>query len=205
MWYWRESSFKTLKDVAAEASKTAEWADYAEYCVEQDRGLRRQALKVLDRFISRLKVAPLSERQKFVSWLFHISHARDGEHLLMPYPLRKQIVEPTLSEWSESDPTASEPHRWLGGYDHLKHAIQLNPFDEIARRKFIDCILQSVEQATHELPFGYLGSPHDDLALLREAETALLDLPAEDERNRIAARISEERKWIEGYNKSREK
>ncbi len=40
MWFWRDGYFKTLKDVAAEASKSPEWADYAAYCTEHERGLR---------------------------------------------------------------------------------------------------------------------------------------------------------------------
>jgi hypothetical protein len=40
MYFWREDCFQTLKDVAAKAEMTPEWADYAAFCTEYERGLR---------------------------------------------------------------------------------------------------------------------------------------------------------------------
>lgn len=199
MWFWRDTYFQTLKDVAAEASTSPEWADYAAYCTEHERGLRRQAFAALDRFMSRMESAPFAERRRFASWLLHRADLHDGSHMLVPHPLRKRVIEPTLDEWLQVEPTSSEPHRWLGGYEHLKRAIELDPADDIARRRFIRCILGSVDYATHELPHGYLGEPVADLAVLAEAEAALPGLSSDDDRSRAAAEIVEQRRLIEVY------
>jgi hypothetical protein len=199
MWFWRDAYFQTLKDVAAEASQSPQWADYATYCAEHERGLRRQAFKILDRFIAQMERAPFAERRRFVSWLLHRADLRDGSHMLVPHPLRTRVIEPTLGEWLRVEPTSSEPHRWLGGYDHLKRAVELDPSDEIARRRFISCILGSVDYATHSLPYGYHGEPDGDLSVLAEAEAALSGLSSDDDRIRAAAEIGEQRRLIEDY------
>lgn len=199
MWFWRDTYFQTLKDVAAEAGASAELADYAAYCREYERGLRREAFRILERFIARMERVPFVDRRRFVSWLLHRADLRDGNHMLAPYPLRNRIIEPTLDEWLRVEPSSSEPHRWLGGYEHLKRAIELDAFDEIARRRFIGCILGTLDYDTHKLPYGYLGNPADDLSLLAEAEVAMSGLAREDDRRIAAAEITELRRLIEGY------
>jgi hypothetical protein len=43
MHFWRKSFFETLKQVEAEALTRPEWADYALFCREYEKGLRPQA------------------------------------------------------------------------------------------------------------------------------------------------------------------
>lgn len=199
MWFWRDTYFQTLKDVAAEAGASPEWADYAAFCTEHERGLRRQAFEILERFISQMERASFGERRRFVSWLLHRADLRDGSQMLAPHPLNKRVIEPTLAEWLQVEPASSEPHRWLGGYDHLKRAVELDPTDEIAHRRFISWILGHVDYSTHELPFGYLGEPSADLTALAEAEAVLSGLSSENDRRRVAAEIAEQRRLIEDY------
>ena len=52
------------------------------------------------------------------------------------------------------EPRCSEPHRWIGGYDHLKLALELDSGDHVARRKLIICLLGV---GTHQLPDVYVG------------------------------------------------
>jgi hypothetical protein len=203
MHFWREQYFKTLKDVAAEASETAEWADYALFCLEYERGLRLQAFATLKRFVASIGSAPFQERRLFVSWLMQRADGKEGQHMLIPHPLRLGVIEPTLLEWKEVEPRCSEPHRWLGGYEHLKLAVELQPDDELSRRKLIASILGRVGFATHELPVGYLGVAHDDLSALIEAEALLQGLSSDEERKRFAAQISEERTLIEEHLRGR--
>lgn len=199
MLYWRDTYFQSLSNIGAQAQSVPEWADYAMYCTDLERGLRRQAHDALGRFISRMEAAPFAERKRFISWLLQRADGRDGEHMLVPHPLRKRLIEPTCTEWIEREPESSEPHRWLGFYDHLKLALQLDPADEIAARKFINTILGSTQYATHELPYGYLGDPHEDLKLLDEAEAALTALSDEVERRQCATEIAADRDSIQAY------
>ena len=203
MHFWRKEYFQTLKDVAAEASKSAEWADYAAFCLEYESGLRQKALTTLERFVATLACAPFPERRRFVSWLMRKADGKSGQHMLVPQPLHIGVIKPTLLEWTEVEPCCSEPHRWLGGYEHLKRAVELQPDDELARRKLVIAILGRVTMATHELPVGYLGTPHDDLAALREVEALLQALPSEEERRQHAELIAAQRASIEEYLRTR--
>ncbi|MGB8733190.1 MAG: hypothetical protein WCC99_18215 [Candidatus Sulfotelmatobacter sp.] len=199
MHFWRENFFQTLKDAAADAATVPEWADYGAFCTEYERGLRREAFTTLERFICSFEHAPFAERRRFVSWLLLRADGRDGRHMLVPHPLRLRIVEPTLLEWTVVEPECSEPHRWLGGYDHLRRAIELQPDDELARKKLVAYILGRVTFAAHELPTGYLGVAREDLATLMEAEGLLAGLSSGDERQKLAAEIVEHRAVIQEY------
>lgn len=194
--YWRHDYFKTLRDVAAEASRNAVWADYAKFCLEYERGLRPRAFETLERFIRAFERVPFSERKTFVSWLLNATDGTPGHHMAVPHPLLLRVVEPTLLEWTAVDPNCSEPHRWLGGFDHLKLALELDSRDEIARRKLIICLLAV---GTYQLPETYVGDPHQDLASLAEAEALLPGLSNEDERREWCVAIQEERCIIQQY------
>jgi hypothetical protein len=94
------------------------------------------------------------------------------------------------------EPDCAEPHRWIGGYEHLKRALELDATDELARRKLIICLLQV---GSHLLPKAYVGDPHQDLKNLSEAEALLHGLPNEDERRQWSVEIQEERFLILQY------
>ncbi len=199
MHFWRKEYFQTLKDVAANAAASPEWADYAAFCLQYERGLRGSAFVMLERFVSSMEHALFVERRRFVSWLLQQADGREGRHMLVPHPLHVRVVEPTLLEWTVVEPGSSEPHRWLGGYDHLKRAIELQPDDTVARRKLVVFILGRVGFATHELPIGYIGAPNEGLALLKEAEAALQWLANDEERENFAEEIAENRTQIQEY------
>jgi hypothetical protein len=199
MYHWRDTFFQTLRDIALEARSAQKWPDYVTFCEEYERGLRAAAFSALDRFVANLERAPFPERREFVDWLLRRTDGRDGLGMVMPHPLYRRIVEPTLIQWTEIDPGCADPYQWLGGYENLKHALKLNPNDHIARRKLISRILQRVSFATHELPAGYLGSPLEDLVALDEAEALTQELDSEVERRELGVSIGEQRKLIQAY------
>jgi hypothetical protein len=203
MHYWRKGYFESLRDVANAARTVPEWADYAVFCEEYERGLRREAFAILERFIFSLERAPFITRRLFVGWLLRQADRREGRHMLVPHPLNVRVVEPTLLEWTLVEPECSEPHLWIGGYEHLRRAIELAPDDELAKKKLIVLILGRVGFATHELPVGYLGVADEDLAALREAEMLLEGLSSNDDRAQLAADIAEERRLIQEYLRDR--
>jgi hypothetical protein len=200
MHYWREGYFETLRKAAADAAReSASWQDYADFCLEYERGLRSQAFLILGRFISRMELEHFMERRRFVSWLMKTSYRQDGRHMLLPYPLTSRIVEPTLLEWTVVEPSDPEPHRWIGGLEHLEQAIELDPADSIALRELVIVLLSQVSYETHELPFGYLGSTSEGLAALSRAEALLPRLANEEDRAAYAADIAEGRHAIQEY------
>lgn len=77
MQYWREDYFGTLRKTAADAvCESPSWQDYADFCLEYERGLRSQAFLILERFISRMEREPFEARRRFVSWLLQASDDR---------------------------------------------------------------------------------------------------------------------------------
>ncbi|HEY6376051.1 MAG TPA: hypothetical protein VIX90_11075 [Edaphobacter sp.] len=200
MHYWRQQDFKTLKNTAAAAvNASPHWQAYADFCLEYERWFRNQAFLILERFIGRIEREPFLERRRFVSWLMNIAEGQDGRHMLIPHPLKVRVVEPTLLEWVEVEPLSSEPHRWIGDLEHLERAVELDPTDHIALKKLIIVLLSRVGYATHELPYGYLGSVSEDLATLSKIEALLPRLPNEDDRAAYAVDVAEERYSIHKY------
>ncbi len=112
MHFWRKSFLETLKEVEAEANTRPEWADYALFCREYEKGLRPQALRTLERFISAIERCPFEERRCFVSWLLGRVDGQDGRHMLVPQPLHIRVIEPTLLEWTLVEPNRSAG--WAG-------------------------------------------------------------------------------------------
>jgi len=177
MRYNRNPDIENLRQVASEARAIPEWSDYATFCEKYDRGLRSEAFTLLEGFIGFMERAPFVERRRFVIWLLERLERMNGgkiqsPHKALPHPLASRIVQPTLEEWTQVEPACDEPHVWLGRYENLKRAIELNPNNDQARRKLITLIRGSVSMAAHELPFGYgyYGDPQEGIASLDEAE-----------------------------------
>ena len=203
MHFWREDYFKTLQDVAAEARAVPVCADYAAFCEDYERGLRSKAFAILEHFMSSLERAPFAERQRFVSWLSRHADRREGRHMLIPYPLHVRIVEPTLLEWTLVEPRCSEPHLWLGGYEHVRRAFELEPDNQLARRKLIMLVWGRVDCEAYELHVGYLSNVDKDLAVLSEVEELWKGLSNEEDRLSLAADLSEDRRLIEEHLRKR--
>ncbi len=203
MHYWRKDYFDLLKEVAAEAAEHPHWNDFANYCFHSERGLRRDAFTYLSNFIREMERLPFQERRRFVSWLLTKTYGCKDQVLLIAHPLKLRIIEPTLLEWTVIEPECSEPHRWLGGVEHLQTALALDSEDRIARRKLIVAILSDVSFSTHELPSGYIGSPQEDLLALTEAEALVNNSPDAEDRTLFAKEIAGERALIESYLRKR--
>jgi hypothetical protein len=176
MYYWRDEYFGILSATAKLLGDHPDWYEYSQYCKLLEQGLRKQAQAHLTSFIDALSSQPFLERKRFVSWICNYCYNNAAAQLLIPYPLQKRLVEPTLIEWAGHDLTNSEPYRWLGTESDLKKAISLNPDDEVAIIKLAEMILNGVAYSTHDLPYGYLGNPKEDLTALDEVEVAVQKL-----------------------------
>jgi hypothetical protein len=204
MHYWRKDYFETLTTASANAlSESIAWQDYATFCSDYERGLRKQAFQVLERFLSRMQLEPFAERRRFVHWLLTLADEQPGSHMMIPYPLRVRVVEPTLLEWSLVEPLNSEPFRWIGDSESLEKAVALNATDQLAVKRLIRLLLNQVGMATHELPRGYLGSPSEDLQKIARLENLLSLLADENEQRRYAAYIAEDKHLIDEHLRSR--
>ncbi|MBI5775214.1 MAG: hypothetical protein HZA89_15935 [Verrucomicrobia bacterium] len=200
MHYWRQDYFESLRELAADTNKFPEWSDYFAYCELLERGLRKEALAKLNRFVSSMLATSFEERRRFVSWLHHRVWNTGWLNAFIPHPLDTRLAAPTLREWIEREPNAAEPHCWLGTMEHLRRSVTLDPLSEVASTRFIRCILGGIDYATHELPAGYLGDdPFEDLADLATAEKLLNHVRNLDERVQLAGKIAEVRRLLGDY------
>lgn len=203
MYFWRDKSFQVLAEAANYASAVPAWAEYGRFCELLEKGLRRDAFKHLAAFISDAAGWPFTEKRKFVSWLYHFANEREDSFLLMPGPLSKGFLEPALNEWIEREPESGEPRRWLGTHLSLEEAIRLDPADEIARERLAKMVLGWVGYSTHELPYGYLGNPEEDLQVLAEVELTIDKISDEVKGAEYRRKLSELREEISAYLRGR--
>jgi hypothetical protein len=199
MWYWRDEDFNILAEASRIASGNPDWDEYAKYCELLEKGLRKDAFSYLSKFIESSSDWSFVEKKEFVSWLYHYAYPKRFLNQLLPHPLREKLLEPTLAEWVCREPKNSEPLRWIGGVEQLREAIKLNPADEIACYRLADVVFGYVDYAIHELPYGYIGNPEDDLGLLREVEATISGISDAEIRAEYQGEVVEMRKRIYAY------
>jgi hypothetical protein len=178
MWYWRGENFRGLSEVIQLLADDADLAEYVEYLRLRERGLRKDAFDHLDRFITAARSWSFGRRCDLVNWLMHLHHDRPSVPDMIPTPLSRELIVPTLDEWTVLEPTNPVPWRWHGGTDNLRRAVALDPNERIARAELANRLLYEVGYAVHELPHGYIGSPFEDTKKLDEVESLLAGLPA---------------------------
>lgn len=154
------------------------WGGYNEYCSLRERGLRREAFRRLEAFISDLSGRAFLDRKAFVCWLF--SENRDIRRF--PHPLRVRIIEPLLQEWIAKDPLSSTPHLWLGTIPHLWEAYRLDPTSLEIRWRLVLEVLKVIQYEMHEFPIGFLGDdPEGSYATLLQLRRMLSPFPSSQE------------------------
>lgn len=165
IWYWNQTNFEGLLAVAGEADRRG-YSDLAEYYRLRERGLRKQALSALDRFIALVATWPEHQRRAFVEWLMALREQLPEVHHLLPNPLLSSVVVPILEAWKAESPKTSVPCRWLGvltqDADVLREAIAADPGDDISRKHLVGLLLRSVDHATHHLVENHFIGPVTD-------------------------------------------
>ena len=167
-WYWRKDSFEGLQKVIELSIVNSEWELYSKYCELKEKGLRKQAFKTLSEFIKHLNKKSLTERIEFVNWIEERRLKNNEVVDLIPNPLQKKLIEPTLKDWIKSEPNNPIPYRWTNTNESLLTAIKLDDKEQIARFRFFQKIKSYIDYNQHELEkFQYIGNPEKDLEQLR--------------------------------------
>ncbi|MEL7376513.1 MAG: hypothetical protein AAFN65_06105, partial [Bacteroidota bacterium] len=133
--YWRSDSFETLQKVIGLLENFPEWKEYARYCEDRERGLRKKALIHLDIFIKDMNSDSLADRIAFVDWIEKIRLDNSGTINLTPAPLRKDLITPTLEDWIALEPENPIPYRWLNTIESLTKAIRLDAEENVSKKK----------------------------------------------------------------------
>lgn len=180
-----------------------ECSSLAEYFSLRDRGLRQEAFIALDNFLSEAKRWPFERRKNFLKWYLLLLHQLPANEA-KPHTLFQSLISPTLQEWRSLEPTSAEPLRWSENVGDLFTAIQKDPQDQIAIKRYTDRILQYIGYAAHELPYGYCGDdPEGDLSSI-ELLLRILEGSALAQAELYIARAQELRTRIWDYLKNRQ-
>ncbi len=164
-----------LGRIATRVRVQPDWNLFAEYCEFRGKGERQKAFASLESFLTQAASWTYSARLNFTRATLGLSARFDHNEILLPQPLIRNLVVPTLREWREHEPSTAEASLWLGllrcdnPTDHLTEALVLDPNCEEARRTLTDWILSDIEYNQHELPAFYIHDPRIDLAALDRA------------------------------------
>lgn len=169
------SDIDELALLATEAKKEDAWLEFSRFCELRERGVRAAAMEHLNNFLQAAVAWPLEKRLAFSKWVLWRGRKFHDDRVVLPHPLRKKLLIPTLRSWIEIAPGEAEAHLWLGllrcddPWLHLEQALELDPSCELARRTLTDWIISHVEYNQHELPSLYINDPVDDLNDLERA------------------------------------
>lgn len=170
-----DNDLNTLIFLAAEAKKEDSWFDFSRFCELRGQGVRAAALEHLDKFAQAAASWSFEKRRAFSHWVLWRSRKFRDDRVVLPHPLREQLIVPTLRMWCDALPSEAEPHLWLGLLRcdnpsiHLDQALKLDPSCDLARRTLTDWILSDVHYNQHELPSGYINDAASDLKELERA------------------------------------
>lgn len=177
MYFWRDSSFKGLKELAESSDVKSKFTLYSLYCEQRERGLRKVSLETINRFILDANSWPVAKKFEFVAWILSLRDERPELCDLIPTPLYKGFIGPVLTEWMKQEPSNPEPLRLSNTYETLRKALAIDSKDEKAAELFARKVVQQLSMSAHELPdFGYLGEASSDLALVQECIAVLHQL-----------------------------
>lgn len=94
--------------------------------------------------------------------------------LLIPTPLNRQLLVPTLQEWAASEPSNATPERWLGfataDHQHFSNAISRDSTDDVSRYRLVSRDLADVDYQCHHLPDDFIGETETAISSLERAK-----------------------------------
>ncbi len=200
----RKDDLSKMIALAEQAGLEPLWYRFADYLEQHGKGVRKNALVTLKKFIDEALLWPFAERLRFTLWSLEVMPID-----ALVQPLKMRLVIPTLKEWKEFEPLQAGPHLWLGllhcdvPADYLKRVLELDPKCQKARAQLCQWIIGYVSYNQHELPAFYIHDPRVDLVSLAEAEALCLGCEDADWASCVLAEISDHRElakeWLRNH------
>jgi len=144
----------------------------------KNRGLRKEWLVHMDRFIEEANMWNFERQRTFVSWLLSTCEGETDASFLLIHPLKERLLKPTLKKWIKELPDDVRLYRWYGlfideddRYIYLQEAITRGGRrEQLAIETMIDHHLYGLWYSFHHLDEDlYLGEIKEDAATLTEA------------------------------------
>ncbi|GGO41407.1 hypothetical protein [Deinococcus humi] len=168
------------------ADLEAMWQRYRE---EEQRGVRTEALRLLDRFLHAFPTQALSFQRAWVRQTM-ASIVDEGDNVPVRFPLFRRVLLPILVEGVNTHQPGCA--RWLAAFGSmlvssrptglspeleshaglLREAVRLDPSDQRSLEQLLACDAEYFAYTLHELPTGVLSGLH---GATREQCDVLLD------------------------------
>jgi tetratricopeptide (TPR) repeat protein len=174
MYYWNQDNFEGLKQIGEKYRNIKGYEGFANYCIFKEKGIKKEALKAAEDFISIVKNKSVGEQRDIAKELISLSYFNEHIHQLIPYTLQQFLVS-VLKDWSNEELNDATPHRWLGyvsnNLDCYEKALEIDSKDEISIVALINASLNSVDYQTHHLSESrFIGSLENAINSLDKAE-----------------------------------
>ncbi|MDD9899917.1 MAG: hypothetical protein OXT65_02950 [Alphaproteobacteria bacterium] len=174
MHYWNKDNFEGLKDIAENYSSQQEFLLFSRYCHFKERGLKKEALKNIEQYVSELKNKPKLQQNGIAEELCELAFFNGHVHQLIPFPLQTTLHE-ILKQWVIDEPSNPKAYRWLGyisgNIEFYKTALELDPNDEISITRLINQHLGDLDYQTHHLCEAlFIGNIEDAKISILECE-----------------------------------
>lgn len=202
--YWNQEKFEGLEAIATQAETLPHLQAFARSCQLKAKGLRKQSQVALEEFIAEALILDYATRRQLVEWLLEIQHRNPTVHNLIPHPLAKQLIEPTLAQWRQDQPQDAVVHRWLGILHKdraaLRIAVALDADEMPARNYLLRDLINSLAFATHHLPDGELVCETTFVRECLAEATELLAQLKDDEGKALFTRaLTQQRELVEDF------
>jgi hypothetical protein len=174
---WNRERFDGLASLSSQLGTDPRLEHLASYCDLREKGLRPQALKVLNAFLKQSQSWDRLTQRGIVLFILDAVWSNPKVYGFLSHPLKHGFLEPVLKEWCASEPANPVPIRYYAllrnDYKLLKEALRMNSQDDRIRTAIVAMVITGVNYETHELPYGYIGDPAEGLDALLEAYTII--------------------------------
>lgn len=189
MLYWNQSNFKGLKDIGEKYLSKNGYVDFANYCLLKEKGLRKEAFKAIENFISSTSCKSAIEQREVATELITISYFNKDVHQLIPNQLHQFLIS-IFKNWEEEDSNNVIPQRWLGyltrDIAYYEKALAVDPCDEISIIALIHDSLNSIDFQTHHLSESrFIGNINDSKFSLERTAELIEKLESGELRNKL--------------------
>ena len=192
--YWNKECFEGLIDIAQEFKDKNGFELFSEYCLLREKGLKKQATKVIIDFVEQIKITSTQNQRHVAVCLAELSYHRRDVHKLLPYPLEVYITD-VIKVWC-SEKCADAPYTWLGyltGDDEC-YLIELekNPNDQIALSRLALSAINGVDFQTHHLSESiFLGEEKKAVEALKVARNYISKMDDSENKTNLQRNIEE--------------
>lgn len=178
---------------------------YYDYCLYLEKGLRKEALKIINNFVADLQQRDFEQQKTFIETILTAYDKYEGyPYNIMPHPLF-QLIFGLIKDWCDRDLVDERFFFWYGKhkyeFQYIELALAKAPDFEKAKVAIVEHKLYPLYYATHHLPDYYIddGYENDDLARCNELKQDILSLKEESQQDKYMKELAFYQTLIENY------